>query len=286
MTSDIHQPLASIGLFFHNESHFIRESVESLLAQDYSNLEIIISDNCSTDDSETICEEAIAGDSRVRYERLDRNIGAAANSIRVLEAARGDYFMWASGHDLWSPDMISKCVATLEEHPDAAIAYATSKWIDIDGSQIGKESGWYDTRGMDPMLRFFFAFWGNLHPVLGVIRTRYLRDVPKIHSCIGADQILLTDLSLRGDFIHVPNTTWSRRQPRKEESHKDKIKRYKSDEFGQTGTWIDSRLPLFRLPIEQIRSILRCSLGLFKKLAMVCALVPAFLVRYLAGRRQ
>jgi hypothetical protein len=177
-------------------------------------------------------------------------------------------------------------VAALEARPEAAIAYASSNWIDAAGDPADREAGWYDTRGMGPMRRFFFAFWGNLHPVLGVIRAQYLRDVPRIHTCIGADQILLTELALRGDFIHVPDTSWSRRQPRAEETYKDKMRRYKGSEFQLAGSWIDRRLPLLRLPVEQIRSLLRSRLGVFGKIAMILALLPAFLVRYIAGRKS
>jgi glycosyltransferase involved in cell wall biosynthesis len=284
MASDNDKPLVTIGVVIYNEGRFIRETIDSLLAQDYEDLEIIFCDNCSTDESADICRAAAEADARVRYIRHEKNIGAPANSIFALGQARGDYFMWAAGHDIWAPDLISKCVTALEKNPGSAIAYGTSTWLDIEGNELDKASGWYDTRGMDPMLRFFFAFWGNAHPILGVIRTRYLRNIPRIFTCIGADQILLTELALRGDFIHVPDTSWCRRQPRAEESYAEKLRRYKSSEFGMTGSWIDRKLPLLRLPVEQTRSVLRGELGWIRKIAVLLALFPAFLVRYLAGR--
>ena len=286
MTANSDRPLVTLGVIVYNESAFIRDTLDSLLAQDYPNLEILIADNCSTDDSGEICKAFAASDDRVRYVRHTENIGSAGNSIFVLEEAQGDYFMWAAGHDLWSPDLVSRCVAELEASPEAAIAYATSIWIDADGNPVDKEIGWYDTRGVGPIRRFFFAFWGNLHPVLGVIRTRYLHDIPKIFECVGADQILLTELVLRGDFIHVPETSWSRRQPRETETYKQRMKRYTGSEFRMSGTWIDRRMPLLRLPIEQLRSIARSDLTFLEKTAMMLALMPAFLVRYLDGRKS
>jgi glycosyltransferase involved in cell wall biosynthesis len=286
MLSAKDKPLVTVGVVVYNEGRFIRETIESLLAQNYEYLEIVICDNCSTDNSADICRAAAETDERIRYIRHDENIGAPANSIFALGEARGDYFIWAAGHDIWAPDLIGKCVDALEQNPGAAIAYGTSTWIDIEGNELQKESGWYDTRGLDPMLRFFFAFWGNAHPILGVIRTRYLRAIPRIFTCIGADQILLTDLALRGDFIHVRDTSWCRRQPRTEESYAEKLKRYKSGEFGMAGSWIDRKLPLLRLPVEQSRSVLRSDLGWIRKLAVLMALFPAFLVRYFAGRAQ
>ena len=286
MTSSTDYPLVTVGMFIYNEGQFLRDTLSSLLSQDYPNLEILIADNCSTDDSGAVCEEAAAGDSRIRYVRHAENIGAPANSIYVLEAASGDYFMWASGHDLWAPDLVRKCVAALEACPEAAIASAPSNWIDVAGNPLDEVSGWYDTRGMGPVRRFSFAFWGNLHPVLGVIRLQYLRDVPKIHRCVGADQILLAELSLHGDFIHVPDTAWSRRQPRAAETYKEKVRRYTGSDFRQAGTWIDRHLPLLRLPLEQLRSLARSRLSVIEKISVMLALLPAFIVRYIDGRKS
>ena len=286
MITDGEKPLVSIGMFVYNEEEFVRDSLTSLMAQDYANVEIIVSDNGSPDSTGEICRELSRDDDRIRYERQDNNIGAAANSILVLDRAQGKYFMWASGHDLWSPDLISKCVTALEEQPDAALAFASSVWIDASGQALDKKSGWYDTRGMDAIARFFMAFWGNLHPVLGLIRRDYLVELPKIHACAGADQIVLAQLALRGEFIHVPDSSWSRRQPRGVETHQDRIKRYTSTEFGLAGTWLDRQLPLVRLPIELMRAITRARLSFLEKLAMLLALPPAFVVRYLAGRKS
>jgi glycosyltransferase involved in cell wall biosynthesis len=286
MTGQNDKPLVSIGLFLRNEGQFVRQSLESLQAQDYENLEIVISDNCSTDGTENICRKLSAGDSRIKYERQESNIGAAGNSIRVFDRAEGKYFMWASGHDLWAPDLVSKCVAELEAHPGSALAYASSAWIAADGAELEKESGWYDTRGMDAIGRFFMVFWGNQHPVLGLIRTEYLRDLPKIYACAGWDQIILTALALRGDFIHVRDSSWSRRAARRTETYKERIKRYTSDDFGLAGTWLDRRLPLMRIPIEMVRGIYRSQLSIPEKLIMWLALPPAFVLRYLAGRKS
>jgi len=285
MSSGTKTPLVSIGVIVYNEERYIRDTLESLLAQDYPDLEIIVANNSSTDRSGEICEEFARRDSRIRYVQHVENIGSAGNSIHVLDASTGEYFMWAAGHDLWAPNLVTRCVEALESHPDAAIAYASSTWIDASSNALPRTAGWYDTRGLGPIRRFFFAFWGNLHPVLGVIRARYLREIPKIHTCVGADQILLTELVLRGDFIHVPGTSWSRRQPRDPETYRDRMKRYTGSEFRMSDNWIDRRMPLLRLPIEQLRSVARSDLPLFDKLVMMLALMPAFAVRYLDGRR-
>lgn len=281
------RPLVTVGMFVHNEDDFIRDSITSILDQDYDNVEFIIADNASSDGTSEVCAELSAGNDRIDYVRHPQNIGAAENSTFVLERARGRYFMWASGHDLWSTDLISSCVESLERHPQAALAVGKSDWIDADGGALAEASGYYDTRGLPAVARFFFAFWGNLHPVLGVIRMDCLRAIPKIHACAGSDQIVLADLALQGDFLFVPRTSWSRRQPRKPETHRAKLERYRSAEFGLTGHWIDRRLPLLRLPLEIVRAIWRTeALSAVEKLVTSLALPPVLLLRFLSARRR
>lgn len=276
-------PLVSIGMMLYNEGRFVRESLTALLQQDYPNLEIIISDNNSTDDTVEICKELTADDERVCFIQQESNIGAAANAILLLGQASGRYFMWASGHDLWSTNLVTECVKVLEARPETAIAYAKSDWIGADGEPLNKLSASYDTGGMNDITRFFITFWGNLHPVLGVIRMEYLKQIPKIHACVGNDHIILAELAFMGEFRLVLTALWSRRQPRQEESHKQKVKRYTGNDCKLAGTWLDRTLPLLRLPLELTRVVLRSRLSLLEKTAMLCALPTIFLVRYLAG---
>ncbi len=276
-------PLVSIGMFLYNEGRFVRDALTALLEQDYPNLEIIISDNCSTDDSAAICSELTTGDARVRLIRQETNIGAIANSILVLEQATGQYFMWASGHDLWSKNLITECVKALERRPEAAIASARAAWIGVDGEPMDKRSSSYDTGGMNDISRFFMTFWGNMHPILGVIRMEYLRRIPVIHACAGTDQIVLAELALMGEFLEVTSAQWLRRQPRDEETHRQKMKRYTGAEFKLAGTWIDRMFPLLRLPLELIQVVARSPLSLLERIAVLLALPTCFLVRYLAG---
>jgi glycosyltransferase involved in cell wall biosynthesis len=276
-------PLVSVGVFLYNEERFVRESLGALLQQDYPNLEIIISDNCSTDNTAAICRELTASDERIRFIRQESNIGAAANSIQVLAEASGRYFMWASGHDLWSANLVTECVKTLEARSAAAIAYADSNWIGADGESLDKLSACYDTSGMNDITRFFMAFWGNMHPILGLIRMEYLRKIPKIHECAGTDQIVLAELAFMGEFLIVSSAHWSRRQPRDEETHKQKLRRYTGKEFRLAGSWLDRLFPLLRLPLELTRVVMRSQLSLVERAGILLALPTCFLVRYLAG---
>lgn len=279
-------PVVSIGMPLYNEGRFIRESLTALLQLDYPNLEIIISDNCSTDETFDICKELTKDNDRVRIISQTVNIGAAANMAAVFKYASGHYFMWASGHDLWSANLVAECVKVLEARPEASIAYADSNWIDADGAAMEKVSSYYDTGGMNDISRFFMAFWGTMHPILGLIRMASIRQIPKIHECAGTDLIVLAELALMGEFLLVPAAHWSRRQPRDEESHKQRMRRYAGREYGLAGSWLDRYFPMLRLPLELIRVVLRSRLSLPEKASMLFALPACFLVRYLAGIKQ
>lgn len=99
-------PQVSIGMPVYNGEKFIREALDSLLAQTFTNFELIISDNSSTDRTEDICREYSDRDIRIIYIRQIENIGAAANFKYVLDRSTAEYFMWAAADDVRSTDYI------------------------------------------------------------------------------------------------------------------------------------------------------------------------------------
>jgi glycosyltransferase involved in cell wall biosynthesis len=118
----------SIGLPVYNGEPHLRAALASLLGQSYGNMELIVSDNGSTDGTAQICRDFAAGDARVRYFRQPRNLGAAYNFGFVLEQAVGEFFMWAGCDDLWDPDWIAKLLSALAG--DAALAFGELRRVD------------------------------------------------------------------------------------------------------------------------------------------------------------
>jgi len=107
-------PLVTVGVPVYNGALTLRRSLESIVHQTYGNLEIIISDNCSCDETQSICQEFRDSDHRIRYIRQLENIGGMENFKYVLYAAHGKYFMWSAADDYRSPDFIERSVAFLE----------------------------------------------------------------------------------------------------------------------------------------------------------------------------
>lgn len=106
-------PEVSIGLPVYNGSAYLREALDSLLAQTFTDFELIISDNGSTDDTGDICRAYARCDPRIRYVRQEPNRGALVNFQFVLDNARGRFFCWAAADDRWNSDRLGKLHARI-----------------------------------------------------------------------------------------------------------------------------------------------------------------------------
>ena len=106
-------PVVSIGMPVYNGEKYIREALDSLLTQTFTDFELIISDNASMDGTEEICQKYAAKDSRIRYVRQSENRGAMANFQFVLDEARGKYFMWATHDDLLSTKLFLELLVSM-----------------------------------------------------------------------------------------------------------------------------------------------------------------------------
>jgi len=128
-------PKVSIGLPVYNGAKFIRNALDTLLAQSFGDFELIISDNCSTDDTEAICKEYSNKDSRIRYIKQPENIGISRNMEFLLHQARGEFFMWAADDDLWAKDFLQTLLAMLEENTNLVVAFCPFYFIDEESSK-------------------------------------------------------------------------------------------------------------------------------------------------------
>src|SRR5438132_13873019 len=90
----------SIGMPVYNGERYLSGALDSLLSQTLADFDLIISDNASTDATESICRSYAAHDSRIRYFRNENNLGAAANFNRAFELCGGEFFRWAAHDDL------------------------------------------------------------------------------------------------------------------------------------------------------------------------------------------
>lgn len=133
----IGRPLVSIGVPTYNRGATLREGLANIRAQDYRPLEIIISDNASSDETEAICREAASADPRIRYVRQPRNIGLYGNHNACLEESRGEFFCFFHDHDERDPHLVSEYVAFLQQHPEVGVVCSDWELIDEAGAYLG-----------------------------------------------------------------------------------------------------------------------------------------------------
>ncbi len=133
-------PLVSVGMPVYNEERTLESAVHALLHQTHRSLEVIVSDNASSDGTRAIGEQLALSDDRVTYSRRPENQGPHANFRYVLENARGAYFMWAGADDVWQPTYIEKNLARLENDPDLVCSVSRVRWR-IDGQDRGLAAG-------------------------------------------------------------------------------------------------------------------------------------------------
>lgn len=213
------KPLVSIGLPVYNEERFLEKALESLLSQDYGNLELIVSDNCSTDRTPKICEAYAARDRRVRYIQNATNVGAVKSFNRIIELVQGKYFMLAGGHDLWHPTALSRCVSILEAEPGVVIAYSGGVFIDMNDQRMDLPTDQFDTRGLSARERYIKVIrtLATCSGMYGVIRTHALRESEPSQNIWGPDFCLLGELALKGEFALIPEPMFFRRLNRPDE---------------------------------------------------------------------
>src|SRR5215831_2826377 len=123
-------PLLSVGLFVYNGERFLEEALRSILDQTFTDFELIISDNASTDRTGEIAEAYSKRDDRIRYHRSEKNMGAGWNARRVYELATRKYFKWAAVDDLVEPDFLRRCVEVLERDSGSVLAHTRTKEVD------------------------------------------------------------------------------------------------------------------------------------------------------------
>lgn len=206
------QPRLSIGLPVYNGEEYLAESLDALLGQTYEDFELVISDNASTDGTQAICRKYAARDSRIRYIRLLRNIGAAPNHNYVFTQCDGELFKWASHDDLYARDLLRRCVEALDERPDVILAHADQAVIDGDGKVTVPYEYTLATDSPHAPERFrSMLFEPGGDDFYGVIRADVLRRVKPHDSYHHADRTFVAEIGLHGPFHQAPELLYFRR---------------------------------------------------------------------------
>ena len=207
-----HNSVVSIGMPTKNRASVITGALDSLLLQTYTNLELIISDNGSSDETQRICQDYVRRDSRVKYFRQTQNIGkgSADNFDFVRKQARGKYFMWATDDDWWDPRFVETLKNILDKNPEYALAMSS---FDRGGEYIftGNRDLTF-LNSFDLFLHLFCVIPKNKAnmAIYGLFRKEFLdrffrRSFVPLPPYVRPERVLLAEMALSTKFYTIPD---------------------------------------------------------------------------------
>jgi glycosyltransferase involved in cell wall biosynthesis len=210
------KPKASIGIPVYNGEKFLAQAIESVLNQSFTDFELIISDNASTDKTREISESYADRDPRIRYYRHETNQGATWNFNHAFELAYGEYFNWLPHDDKLAPDFLKRGIQALDENPDDVLCFSKFQIVDESSQPIEEFDVYLRTDSPRPSQRFYdmLMVWHDCLPIFGLIRSSALEKTPLIGAYSLGDAVLLARLSLMGKFYKISEPSYiSRRHP-------------------------------------------------------------------------
>ena len=205
------QPLVSIGIPVYNGEEGLACALDTVINQDYSNLEIIISDNASTDSTPKICEKFARQDSRIKYFRSEVNPGSSWNFNRVFELSTGKYFTWAAHDDQREESMIRECTSRMEKFPDAVLCQVHVAQYIVGREELLCIAHMDSVEGETELVTRYRKILQNppMLAVCGLIRSSSMRKTALMKKALGGDLLLLQELSFHGSFVQVPKTLFT-----------------------------------------------------------------------------
>ncbi len=200
--------LVSIGLPVRNAGPDVAAVVRSVLAQDHERIELVISDNASTDDTEDVCRELARADDRISYHRQSENIGLLNNFRAALRLGRGEFFRWIGDDDELDRTYVSRCLEVLADPRlilvTTGIAYtspgrATESAV-YRGTALGSDDAVVRLR---EMLRLLGSSHLLMDPLYGLMRRDRVMPIPR-RNMLREDETFATKLALTGPWGHIP----------------------------------------------------------------------------------
>ena len=141
-TQMIAGPLVTVCIPTRNRSGLLRASLQSVLWQSYRNVEVIVSDNASTDDTPELVASFARDDPRVRHDRLETDVGLFGNLSRCLVLGSGELRMMLPDDDLMLAGNLESKVRTMVEHPEVGLVHSAFRYLDQNQQPTGPIENW------------------------------------------------------------------------------------------------------------------------------------------------
>lgn len=210
--------LVSVGITTYDRPAYLKQALDGVLGQTYSNLEIIVSEDCTPNEAtKALLREYARKDGRIRYISQPTNLGPPANLQFVLGQASGEYFFWADDDDLRDPRWVEVLLRKLA-NGDAVVAFSNLVAIDPDGHPIRSYRPLrFAGARIARLARYFLAdaAEGKVNLVYGIFRTAFLREIKHWgkydRSLLAVDSLFMLDCLRRGNALVDPSVTLYKR---------------------------------------------------------------------------
>ena len=235
---DIHQtvqansePFVTIGLPTYNRPVGLQKCLESILKQTYSNLEIIISDNCSTDEAvQNVIKQYAAKDGRIKHFQQPVNIGLEENFNFVYAKASADYFIWMSDDDYFDANYVQTCVMFLVNNPDHILCSGIAKYYSGNNFLFDEKMFRLDQGSVYTRIFTYFRKAGKNGNFYGIFRNQVLHAKP-LGEHVGCDWSFMAKLAVLGKLTYVSTTTYHRSADGNSGTRKKMVKKFRLNKF-------------------------------------------------------
>jgi glycosyltransferase involved in cell wall biosynthesis len=279
-------PLVSIGLPVYNGERFVAEAIQCVLDQTFSDWELIICDNSSTDRTLAICRRLAQQDSRIHVHQNARNMGVCFNYSEVFRLSRGHYFKWIAHDDLFAPRFIESCIQELEKDERAVLAFPKMCHVDAEGRVLRRQVSDLSVLGptAESRAKRFMALATQgtdfLWLAYGLIRRDVLQQSGSMGLYAGSDHVLLFRIALRGCIKQVEEEMFFRR----EHSEASTCKRGSTVRERAIFAYADDNrrlvLPWCRILKEHLSTVLNTPISFWSRLGCTIAVLTRFLAAW------
>ncbi len=239
-------PLVTVGIPVFNGEETLSSCIDSLMAQTYTKLEILVFDNCSVDETKKIVDLAKNSDNRIKYFRSEKNLGGVHSFNSLLNLASGEFFMWAAADDFRPPRYIEQALLHLQATPEASLSAPVT-----EGYVEGFKDPIYRVSVPDFTVRKDFIRRTYMHltnfpttAIYGLFRTEKAKETLGLERSIATDVAFLFEIALRGVVVSNEEQVLVMNRRKKRNANSDDYRVF----FG------DGDFPRFLPPFMQLLS--------------------------------
>ncbi|MEP6926021.1 MAG: glycosyltransferase family 2 protein [Ginsengibacter sp.] len=206
MIKDNYTPLVTVGIPTYNRPKGLEKTLQCILDQTYTNLEIIVSDNCSSDTTVLpLLEKYAAKDKRMKFYVQERNLSIVPNFQFLLDKASGNYFMWAADDDFWDNNFIEVCVNGMLANNDVALCMTDMEIVSTEGNtkKSKLDRGFMQKNLFLRNFNFVKSTGENKFFFCGLYKTSFVKNIP-FNNSWGGDHLFIFEALSKGKFLYLP----------------------------------------------------------------------------------